>query len=99
MGFGFVVARFGLFLAEFQRAQGGSAALRHRFSVWSGTALIAAGIFVNLYSGWSHVRLMRELNTSALVGPRSPRPAVVVALFLALVGLAMAIYLILIRES
>jgi Na+/H+ antiporter NhaC len=67
--------------------------------VWSGTALIAAGILVILYSAWSHVRLMQELNTGEVVVPRSPRRAVTVALFLAVVGLAMAIYLISIRES
>jgi putative membrane protein len=99
MGFGFVVARFGLFLTEFQLAQGGSAVPSHRFSLWSGTALIAAGIGVNLYSAWGHVHLVAELNRGEIAHPRSPKLAVIVALFLALVGLAMAIYLTLIRES
>ena len=60
MGFGFVVARFGLFLTEFHLAQGGSAVQSHRFSLWSGTALIVAGIGVNLYSAWSHVHLVAD---------------------------------------
>jgi len=91
MGFGFVVARFGLFLAEFQLAQGGSAVQTHRFSLWSGTALIATGIAVNIYSAWSHVQLVAELNRGQLTLPRSPKAAAVVPLFLALVGLGMAI--------
>jgi putative membrane protein len=100
MGFGFVVARFGLFLTEFEFAQGGSSTVQpHRFSLGTGTALIGAGILVNLYSAWSHVRLIKELNTGQLAVPRSPRFTVIVALFLALVGLAMAIYLTLIRAS
>jgi putative membrane protein len=99
MGFGFVVARFGLFLTEFQLAQGGSAVPSHRFSLWSGTALIAAGIGVNLYSAWNHVHLVAELNRGEVAHPRSPKLSVLIALFLALVGLAMAIYLTLIRES
>ncbi|MBZ5634520.1 MAG: DUF202 domain-containing protein [Acidobacteriia bacterium] len=99
MGFGFVVARFGLFLSEFQLLQGGPAAQSHRFSLWAGTALIAAGIGVNLYSAWSHVHLVAELNRGGIARPRSPKLAVMVAVFLALVGLAMAIYLTLIRES
>jgi len=99
MGFGFVVARFGLFLAEFQLAQGATAAQSHRFSLWSGTALIAAGIAVNLYSAWSHIRLFAELNSGEMVTPRSSKLVVMVALFLALVGAGMAIYLILLRES
>jgi len=99
MGFGFVVARFGLFLTEFELAEGGAAVQSHRFSLWSGTALIAAGIAVNLWSAWSHVHLVAELNRGQVVLPRSPKLAAMVALFLALVGLAMAIYLTLIRES
>jgi putative membrane protein len=99
MGFGFVVARFGFFLTEFQFAQGGSAVESHGFSLWSGTALIAAGIGVNLYSAWSHVHLVAALNRGEIAVPRSSKLPVFVALFLALVGLAMATYLILLRES
>jgi putative membrane protein len=99
MGFGFVVARFGLFLAEFQRLQGGSTVPSHLFSWLAGTALIAAGIGVNLYSAWSHARLVTALNHGEVTRPRSPKPAVAVALFLALVGVAMAVYLTLIREA
>jgi putative membrane protein len=99
MGFGFVVARFGLFLAEFQLAQGNAAVQSHRFSLWFGTALICAAICVNLYSAWSYVHLVAELKRGETAQPRSPKLAVIVALFLALVGLAMAIYLTLLRES
>jgi putative membrane protein len=99
MGFGFVVARFGLFLAEFQLVQGGPAAQSHRFSLWAGTAMIAAGIALNLFSAWSHARLIGELNRREIAHPRSPKAAMIVAGFLALVGLAMAIYLTLIRAS
>ena len=35
------MARFDLFLTEFQLVQGGSAVQSHRFSLWSGTTLIA----------------------------------------------------------
>jgi len=43
--------------------------------------------------------MVAELNRGAVAHPRSPKLPVIVALFLALVGLAMAIYLTLIRES
>lgn len=99
MGFGFVVARFGLFLTEFQIARGSSTVQSHRFSLWSGMALIAVGIAVNVCSAWSHVHLVAELNRGQIVLPRSPGLVVAVALFLALIGLAIAIYLTLIRES
>jgi inner membrane protein YidH len=90
MGFGFVVARFGLYLAEIH----GVAAPSDRFSVWSGTAFIAVGVAVNLLSTWRHLRVVEELNRGQLADLRRPsQEAVVLALFLALVGVAMALYL------
>ena len=100
MGFGFVVARFGLFLEAFQLTQPQAVAIAgsHRFSLLSGTALIGVGVVVNLYSAWRHNRLVDELNRGAMTAHRSSRQAEIVALFLALVGLAMGVYLILIRS-
>jgi uncharacterized protein (DUF302 family)/uncharacterized membrane protein YidH (DUF202 family) len=99
MGFGFVVARFGLFLQELQVAQPTLAAQSYGLSLWFGTALIAMGVVVNLFSGWQHARLVRELDRCQQTHSRSPTPAVTIALFLALVGLAMTIYLISLRGS
>ena len=99
MGFGFVVARFGLFLAEFQRIEGTAAIRSHQFSLFAGTALIVFGIGIILYSAWSHVQMVGELNRGGIAHARSPRLAVLIALFLAVVGLAMAVYLTFIRES
>jgi putative membrane protein len=95
MGFGFVVARFGLFLQELQITRAGSEAPISPVSLCFGTALIAAGIAVNLSSTWRHFRLIEELNRGEFVGRRPPKQAVVLGVFLALVGLAMAIYLVL----
>jgi putative membrane protein len=93
MGFGFVVARFGLFLEEIRIARGGPAAQPHRLSLWFGTALIAAGVAVNLSSTRRHLRLVGELNRGQFADHRPSRQAVILALFLALVGVAVAIYL------
>ena len=93
MGFGFVVARFGLFLAEIQVTRDGPAAPPNRFSLWFGTALIAGGVAMNLLSIRRHLRLVRELNRGQFAD-RCPSPqAVILALFLALVGVAMGLYL------
>ena len=62
MGFGFVVARFGLFLQEVQVAQHTQSAQSYGFSLWFGTALIAVGVIVNIYAGWRHARLVRHKN-------------------------------------
>jgi uncharacterized protein (DUF302 family)/uncharacterized membrane protein YidH (DUF202 family) len=99
MGFGFVVARFGLFLQQLQFTQHTPSAPSYGLSLWFGTALIAAGVVVYLLSAWHHVRLVRELNRGGPLPSRPSAQAVLIALFLALVGLAMAIYLVSIRGS
>jgi uncharacterized protein (DUF302 family)/uncharacterized membrane protein YidH (DUF202 family) len=99
MGFGFVVARFGLFLQQLEIIQHYSPAQSYGLSLWFGTALIAAGVCVFVYAGWHHLRLIQQLDLGAT--PRSHRTAmaVAIALFLALVGLAMAVYLVSVRPS
>jgi uncharacterized protein (DUF302 family)/uncharacterized membrane protein YidH (DUF202 family) len=99
MGFGFVVARFGLFLQELQVAQHAPPAQSYSFSLWFGTALIVVGVIVNGYAGWHHARLVRDLDRGDTARARLSTQAVAVAFFLALVGLAMAIYLVVIRSS
>jgi putative membrane protein len=99
MGFGFVVARFGLFLEEVHAALPNSVPLSHRFSLWSGTALIVVGVGVNLYSAWRHVHLIEALNRGETGDTHSSRQAVIVAVVLALFGLAMAIYLAFLRAA
>ncbi len=94
MGFGFVVARFGLFLEQLQVFQRAAPASSSGLSLWFGTALIAVGVVVNLSSTWRHVRLVRELDQGEPASSRSLTQAVATAVFLALVGLVMAIYLL-----
>lgn len=98
MGFGFVVARFGLFLQELEITQHGSAAKSYGFSLWFGTALIAVGVMLNLLSARRHARLIQQLKAGKLGQYRPSRQGIIVAVFLAVVGLAMAIYLILVRS-
>src|SRR5271155_5428605 len=99
MGFGFVVARFGLFLQELAAVGSVSSAQSYGLSLWFGTALIAMGVLVNLFAGWQHARLVKELDRGGPTHARPAAPAVAIALFLALVGLAMTIYLISLRGS
>jgi uncharacterized protein (DUF302 family)/uncharacterized membrane protein YidH (DUF202 family) len=99
MGFGFVVARFGLFLQQLRLIDHAPSAPSYGVSLWLGTALIGVGVVVNLSSAWRHVQLVRELDRGEAAGSRSLTQAVATALFLALVGLAMAIYLVSVRGS
>jgi putative membrane protein len=99
MGFGFVVARFGLFLQQIQAIQHSSAAQSYGLSLWFGTALIAAGVVVNVFAGWHHARLVRQLDRGDAAQSHPSTVAVTIAFFLALVGLVMVIYLISVRSS
>ena len=99
MGFGFVVARFGLFLQQLQIAQHAPSVQPYGLSLWFGTALIGAGVAVNLFSGWHHLRLIRIMDLGHATRPHTTTLAVATSLFLALVGLGMAIYLISVRDS
>jgi putative membrane protein len=99
MGFGFVVARFGLFLQQLQAMRSVSQEQTYGLSLWFGTLLIAGGVIVNVFAGWNHVRLVRELDRGETSRGHAAALAVAVAFFLALVGLAMAVYLISIRTG
>jgi putative membrane protein len=99
MGFGFVVARFGLFLQRVLTVENASPAQSYGLSLWFGTALIVAGIAVNAFAGWHHIRLVRQLDSGEPAHSRASLQAVAIAFFLALAGLIMAIYLITVRDS
>lgn len=99
MGFGFVVARFGLFLQQLRVFEHASSSVPYGFSLWFGTALISVGVLVNAGSAWNHIKLVRQLDRGESEGSLSLFPTVATALFLALVGLAMAIYLVSVRRS
>jgi uncharacterized protein (DUF302 family)/uncharacterized membrane protein YidH (DUF202 family) len=99
MGFGFVVARFGLFLQQLRIVDEAPSAPTYGVSLWFGTLLIAAGVIVNLSSAWQHAQLVRSLDRGQPPQSRSVRTNTSIALFLALVGLAMAIYLVSVRSS
>jgi uncharacterized protein (DUF302 family) len=58
-----------------------------------------AGVLVNALAGWRHIRLVRELDRGETRRSRSAALAVAVAVFLALIGLAMAVYLVSIHGS
>jgi putative membrane protein len=95
MGFGFVVARFGLFLREI--ATVGHVAVHQRstgWSLWIGTGLITLGVIVSLAAASEYYRFARSARRGISYVPRTAFLAVVVAFILALLGIVMAIYLI-----
>lgn len=97
MGFGFVVARFGLFLQQLQVMQNHPREPSYGLSLWFGTVLIAVGVITNVSAGWHHLRSIQALRRGDTSYSHSANQAVAIAFFLALVGLAMAIYLVSVR--
>gem|GEM_PF-470315 len=95
MGFGFVVARFGLFLREM--AAGNNAAAPQPgpgFSLPAGVVLIVLGIVVNIVAAIRHHRYVKALDRGQFRQAYGPGFAVWVAGLLAVIGLAVAIYLV-----
>jgi putative membrane protein len=92
--FGFVVARFESYLAEIELGPHASAQ-PGRFSLWTGTAFVFIGVATNLFATHRYLRTIRQLERGEVTDRRPSRAAVVLSLFLAAVGAAMAIRLIL----
>src|SRR5258708_20913218 len=71
MGFGFVVARFGLFLKEMSGHAPG--VKTYGFSLWAGSAMVLLGAMMNLSPVALHVEVIRRLNRAdAIVSRPSP---------------------------
>jgi putative membrane protein len=98
MGFGFVVARFGLFLRVVAATQEVADVHSTGVSLWVGTTLVVIGVSVNLVAAWQHARLLRCFRRSELFeGPRWSL-GILVAVILALLGILMALNLTLLRH-
>jgi len=92
MGFGFVVARFGLFLRELAVVRGVSPH-QGRLSLWAGVALVGLGVLVNVYAAIRHARFTRSFDAGEVSRPSSVLP-IVAAVALAIIGVVVTAYLI-----
>lgn len=99
MGFGFVVARFGLFLRELAAARltGAGAIAPARtpgLSLWVGTTLVLLGVVVNVSAAVHHVRFRRRFERGEpFLTPRGLM-TIAVSMVLALLGVGLALYLL-----
>ena len=93
MGFGFVVARFGLFLREWSAVQNMQQHSGHSVSLWLGIILVTFGVFLNLAALARYRRYLKEL-AQGIVPEAKPRLETVVAFTLSLVGVAAVLYLL-----
>jgi uncharacterized protein (DUF302 family)/uncharacterized membrane protein YidH (DUF202 family) len=97
MGLGFVLARFGIFLREFSLNQPDLPSRSYGLSLWFGTALIFLGVLVCLLSLVRYRRLLQQLQRPGALLSNPSALAITVTLVLAILGMAMAVYLISVR--
>src|SRR5271165_5106470 len=93
MGLGFVLARFGLFLQEFNFNQPNVQTSHYGLSLWFGTALIFLGVATAAFSLARYLRMMANLREGKNSFAQPSTLAIVVAVLLAILGLAMSLYL------
>ena len=94
MGFGFVIARFGLFLREMTNAAATESSYSPILSLWIGAGMILLGISVNVMAAVEHVRFLRRLKTGDPYQPPNWSLAVLAAIVLSVIGTGMVIYLV-----
>ena len=92
MGFGFVVARFGLFLREVAIVQG-TAVPAPGLSRWFGVGLIAVGVLLTGAALGVHIATVRRLKSGEPFVGRPTWLGVALATLLVVVGILMTIYL------
>lgn len=97
IGVGFAVSRFGLFLREFAARETQTKVSASIHSVISGVALVVLGVIVLVTATFRHIQITRELASGKWIAGRVSRDAVVLAILLALAGLLLAVYLIVVR--
>lgn len=95
MGFGFVGARFALWLRAMAIAAPSEPTPRHHLSVGFGLALVLLGVVVNVLAAVRHRRYVRALDRGDADPGLDPMLGITIALLIAAVGLAMAAYLVL----
>jgi putative membrane protein len=95
MGFGFVVARFGLFLREIAGVQPGTPT--GSFSRWMGVALVFLGVVVSTFAALQHALTLSDRKLFDRPRRLSGWIAVALSATLAILGIIMAVYLILMR--
>lgn len=93
MGFGFVVARFGLFLQQIAAAEHVPPRATAGLSQWIGGALIVLGVLTAVLAASKHVRMLRQLARGDVYRADGLSLGVIVTLLLAGVGVVMAVYL------
>jgi putative membrane protein len=94
MGFGFAIARFGLFLREMQASETGLPVRSTWGSPFTGVTLIALGVLINVSSSIQYARTIRQLSEGSWIPGRLSRTGIALAVLLAILGAIMAVYVL-----
>jgi putative membrane protein len=95
MGFGFVVARFGLFLREVAAVHQ-NAVSSHGWSSWIGISLVVLGVAITLVAAVQHYRFMQRLDRGEGYVPPRWSLGLLVSAILIMIGAGMVAYLVLV---
>jgi putative membrane protein len=94
MGFGFAIARFGIFLREMQPGQSGHPRWT---SPVTGVLLLALGVAVNVLASLQYAATIRQLREGSWIPGRLSKTALTLALLLAALGIIMGTLLLLMQ--
>lgn len=94
MGFGFVIARFALFIREYGLATGLRAPARTWVSSWVGFGMVCVGVAVCVVAATRHRSYIQALEQGVGNPPRNMKTSMTVAAVLAIVGMAIAIHIL-----
>jgi len=96
MGFGFLIARFALFLREYGLTTGAPASTHPAVSSAIGFGMVCVGVAVCVMAATRHRAYIQALQSGIGNPPRDVRTALMVAGVVALVGLAIALHIVII---
>jgi len=100
MGFGFVVERFGLFLRELAAARGVELdAQQPGVSMWVGTILVLLGVWVNIAATVNHLRFRRRFERGEPFVTPKRGMTIVLSVLLAVLGIGMTVYFIVVGRG
>jgi putative membrane protein len=94
MGFGFLIARFALIIREYSLAGTPGATARPGLPTWLGFGMVCGGAAVCALAAVRHHGYISALERGVANPRLSIRPSLLMAVMLALVGLAIAIHIL-----
>jgi len=94
MGFGFLIARFALFIRGYGLETGLEPRARPAISSWLGFGMVCVGVFVCVMAALRHRSYVQALEHGVGNPPLNVKTSLIVAAVLGLVGLAIALHIV-----